>query len=447
MNVTVKIEKRLANNRLRFILNCFIALLVLSSCTSQDDESPSSGRDTEPPSSPSNLVAENTTLTSTDLHWDEATDNAGIRAYLIIKNDENLAANSSTERTITGLEPNTTYTFKVQAKDIAGNTSDFSNQVSVKTLSVEAELLYSSGDLENYMGDIIDNVPGASGNDYRVPTTDELSIWDSVIDAILEENIVVAVEKSAEINYQITEYTDTTISPHQIFYILENNKVNSNFWGTFVFSKTPERDRLVIQAPHIKYDLNTGKQAVYSFKKNLARAVFISGTHRCNHTEKSSCSGTTSTCNSGLEAYTISDMAHNVNSAFQKTTENLFENIPNSIFVQLHGFGKKTTDPYVIMSNGTREIPTVDYALQIKDALLKEDNTLTFKIAHIDTDWSRLNGFTNTQGRLINKSSNPCNSSATYSTGRFIHIEQEKSKLRNGPEEWIKMSNALKSVF
>jgi len=31
-------------------------------------------------------------------------------------------------------------------------------------------------------------------------------------------------------------------------------------------------------------------------------------------------------------------------------------------FIQLHGFGKQSADPYVIMSNDTRESPTSDKA-------------------------------------------------------------------------------------
>jgi hypothetical protein len=132
---------------------------------------------------------------------------------------------------------------------------------------------------------------------------------------------------------------------------------------------------------------------------------------------------------------------------FQKTTENLFTNISNSVFIQLHGFGKQSTDPYVIMSNGTRESPTTDYSVLIKDALLTEDSTLTFELAHLNTSWIRLIGFTNTQGRLINNSSDFCNTSALTTTGRFVHIEQEKSKLRDTEVGWEKMSNALKNVF
>ncbi|MEW4925542.1 hypothetical protein [Algibacter sp. 2305UL17-15] len=340
----------------------------------------------------------------------------------------------------------TTYTFKVQARDVAGNVSGFSNEISVTTQTNIAELQIASGNLDTYLGNFIDNVPGDSGNNYQVPSTNDLNTWGETIGAILAENIIVAVQKSALVNYQITEFTDTTLNPNQVFYILEEQSSKSRHWGVYVFSKTPIRDNLIIQAPHIKNDINTGKQAVYCFKENLAKAVFINGTHRCNNSSFSSCSGTTSTCGSD-ESYRVSDLAHNTQSVFQKTTESVFSTIANSVFIQLHGFGKQASDPYVILSNGTRQTPTIDYATLLKEALFNEDNTLTFKIAHIDTDWSRLIGFTNTQGRFINSSANPCTSSATSTSGRFIHVEQERTKLRDNTSGWVKMSNALKSVF
>jgi len=304
-----------------------------------------------------------------------------------------------------------------------------------------------TGDIESYIGNLIDNAPGNSGNNYNEPNTTELTTWNSIISDILNENIATARTNANTLNYQITEFTDTSLSPNQIFYVLEEKSSQSNYWGIYVFSKTPTRNNLVIQAPHSKYDTNTGKQAVYCFKNTIARAVFINGTHRCNSNNFSSCSGTTGVCGSSAESYRISDQAHVTNSMFQKTTENLLSTVSNSVFVQLHGFGKRSTDPYVIMSNGTRQTPFTDYAILIKDALLVEDNSLTFKLAHIDTGWIRLIGFTNTQGRLINNSTDFCNTSATASSGRFIHIEQEKLKLRNDEEGWTKMSNALAKVF
>ena len=163
--------------------------------------------------------------------------------------------------------------------------------------------------------------------------------------------------------------------------------------------------------------------------------------------QASTCSGTTSVCNGSSEAFKVSDLAHNTNSAFQKTTEVIYNTYSTSVFVQLHGFTKLASDPYVILSNGTDQTPSgTDYAVGLKNALFDEDPTLTFKIAHVD-NWTRLVGFTNTQGRYINESANVCNLSATSSTGRFVHVEQEKSKLRQDVTGWEKMYQALNTVF
>lgn len=430
------------------IAGMLCSLLLIFNCSSgggDDNVSPPSV-DTSAPSAPMNLMSSQTTQTTTQLSWTASTDNTGVKDYNIYKDDALSATTQSTSFTVDGLIPNTTYSFKLKANDNAGNTSGFSNVISVTTLSGTPELQIASGDIETYMGNIIDNIPGNSGDDYKVPSISQLATWNATLDAILANNIAEAVIRSAEVNYQITEFTDTTLSPNKAFYILEEQSNSSNYWGTYVFSQAPTTANLILMAPHIKNDINTGNQAVYCFKNNVARAVFISGTHRCNSMDYSACSGTTSTCGSS-ESYRLSDMAHNTNSVFQETTANLLENIPDSVFVQLHGFGRQASDPYVIMSNGTRETPITDYATLIKDALLVEDGSLTFEIAHINTSWTRLIGFTNTQGRLINSSTDYCTASATTTSGRFIHIEQEKSKLRDNVAGWAKMSNALGSVF
>lgn len=321
------------------------------------------------------------------------------------------------------------------------------NLIFILFLSMPLFSQTTTGDIEIYIDNIIENVPNSFGDEYETPNSTQLNNWNTVIDFLLANDVTNARTAVNSLNYQVTVFTDTSISPNQIFYVLEKQSTSSNYWGTYVFSKTPTRNNLIIQAPHIKNDLNTGQQAMHCFKNTLARAVFISGTHRCNSANFSSCSGTTSTCNSGSQSYRISDMAHNVTTMFQQTTDNLFTNISNSVFIQLHGFGKRSSDPYVIMSNGTRQTPSIDYAALIKNELLNEDSSLTFQLAHINTNWTRLIGFTNTQGRLINNSSNHCATSGVSTSGRFIHVEQERTKLRDNESGWSKMSNALLSVF
>ena len=230
--------------------------------------------------------------------------------------------------------------------------------------------------------------------------------------------------------------------------MLEEKNTQTNYWGTYVFSKTPDRNNLILQSPHSSDDFNTGKQAIYAFNRLNTIALFLNGTQRCNNSTASTCAGTTTVCSGVLEALKVFDMAHNTNNMFQKTTEVLFNSIANSLFVQLQGFSKKSSDPYVIMTNGTDITPTTDdYVTMIKNELFTIDNSLTFKLRHIDTDWDRLRGFTNTQGRFINGSATPCNTSASETFGRFIHIEQEKSKLRQDASGWEKMNAALDNVF
>ncbi|MAU15404.1 MAG: hypothetical protein CMH46_07680 [Muricauda sp.] len=425
-----------------------VLVLFVSCSTNSGNDGTPTGADTEAPTKPSGLYVENVTQTTAELYWDAATDNVGVQNYSIYQNGTYLADSGQTFYALSGLEPGSVYTYQVLATDAAGNESALSDALEVSTIgTIEAELQYASGNIDTYLQSLIDGVPGSGGNDYTVPTTAQLEQWEGVIDGILEGNIQEAVTKAVALNYQITEFTDTALPVEQVFYVLaEYQSAPSNYWGIYVFSKTPEREDLVLMAPHIKYDTNTGLEAIYAFRNNVAKALFLSSAHRCNSDDATECSGTTSACGAS-GAYRVSDLAHNTASAFQMATETIATVLPNTVFVQLHGFGKGEDDPDVIMSNGTPETPEIDYVALIRDALLAEDGTLTFKIAHIDTDWTRLVGFTNTQGRYINASIDPCGVSATGTSGRFVHIEQAKSKLREDSSGWAKMSNALGNVF
>jgi len=325
----------------------------------------------------------------------------------------------------------------------------------LKTLLISIILLLSNhgfaqtatGSLEVYLNNYLNNIPGSSGNNYSKPNTNQLNTWATTIDEILDQNINQARTDAATLNYQITEFTDTIYSAVHTYYILEEKAQKTYYWGTYIFNPTACRTNLIIQAPHPKYDSNTGKQSIFCFSRLNAKALFLSGTHRCNNDSLSNCSGSTKACSSTSSAYRISDNAHNVYSAFQKTTEQIFQDDSLSVFVQLHGFAKKSTDPYVIMSNGTRQTPINDYVSIIKNELALVDTILTFKIAHINTSWTRLIAFTNTQGRFINGSSDPCLLSATNSHGNFVHIEQERSKLRADSVGWHKLYIALSNAF
>lgn len=90
--------------------------------------------DTEPPTAPANLTASNVTSATVDLSWSAATDNVGVTGYNIYNGATLVTTVSTTSHTVTGLSPNTSYTFTVRARDAANNESGASNSVNVTTL-------------------------------------------------------------------------------------------------------------------------------------------------------------------------------------------------------------------------------------------------------------------------------------------------------------------------
>ncbi len=305
-----------------------------------------------------------------------------------------------------------------------------------------------SGNLKTYVNGFIDQMPRAiDGRSYQQPTPAQLVSWSSMVAYLVEEDLFSADTTAASLGYRVVLFTDTTANPHTVYHLLEKVASSPNHWGTFVLNPSAGRRNVVIQCPHPVFDSNTGKQGIYVFLLTRVYAYFVAGTHRCNTLIATPCSGTTTACTGTDAPYPVSDQAHVTDATFQKTTEVIAAHQPSSVFIQLHGFAQGTGDPDLIMSNGTRMTPSPDYALMLEDQLLLQDATLTFKIVHIDTDWTKLTAFTNTQGRFLNASPNPCSISAINSSGRFVHIEQSYAKLRSSEQNWGKMANAIIGVF
>ena len=93
--------------------------------------------DTTPPTAPANLTATGSTASTVSLQWTASTDNVGVTGYDVFVGDTqaNAAPGTATSAVVTGLAANTTYQFKVRARDAKGNLSGFSNTVSKATTS------------------------------------------------------------------------------------------------------------------------------------------------------------------------------------------------------------------------------------------------------------------------------------------------------------------------
>ncbi|MBM3436981.1 MAG: hypothetical protein FJY07_12285, partial [Bacteroidetes bacterium] len=312
------------------------------------------------------------------------------------------------------------------------------------TQAIYAQIIQDTGQIFIEISNIISTMPGHSGNDYNDPSVSQLNSWENLLDNVFEDDYVQADSIADSLGYEVIHFTDTTEYVDKTYYVLKST--GSNYWGTYVYY--PDFCRpLVIQVPHPLKEINTGQQGIHVFQRTDALFFCLSGTSRCNHSSFTNCDGATTICSGTAERYRISDMAHSVSAIFQKTTEKLQNSFSNTFFVQLHGFAKLVSDPYLILSNGTQLTPERDYSVLLKNNLLIEDTSLTFKIAHIDLEWTRLRAFDNTQGRLINSSIDPCYFYATTTNGRFLSIEQERTKLRDDVTGWNKMANALINTF
>lgn len=91
--------------------------------------------DTQAPTAPTNFKASSILGTSVTLSWAVSRDTIGVTGYRIYKTGSStpIKTVTTTSTTITGLTPNTQYSFYVTAVDAAGNQSPASNTVKIRT--------------------------------------------------------------------------------------------------------------------------------------------------------------------------------------------------------------------------------------------------------------------------------------------------------------------------
>lgn len=92
-----------------------------------------SGVDIAAPSTPSDLSAEPVSNTEIDLSWSPSSDDVAVTGYTVRRDGEIVGTPSGTSFRDSNLDPNTTYSYTVDAFDAAGNTSPQSAAVQVTT--------------------------------------------------------------------------------------------------------------------------------------------------------------------------------------------------------------------------------------------------------------------------------------------------------------------------
>jgi Uncharacterized protein contain chitin-binding domain type 3 len=103
--------------------------------------------DNDIPSKPANVQLTAKTHDSISVSWDASRDGGGILGYDIMQDGMLAGTTSATNYTLNGLEPNTTYSITIVAKDNYGNVSNPSDALSVTTDPAPAptEPIFSKG--------------------------------------------------------------------------------------------------------------------------------------------------------------------------------------------------------------------------------------------------------------------------------------------------------------
>ena len=111
-----------------------LALAVVGPVAAGKKPPPPTG-DKTPPTTPTNLQADDLTQTSITLTWNPSTDNSGSVTYTVYKDGQPFTVpQGQTSYTVDWLSPGRTYNFWVRARDKALNESGSSNTVTVTAL-------------------------------------------------------------------------------------------------------------------------------------------------------------------------------------------------------------------------------------------------------------------------------------------------------------------------
>jgi endonuclease I/chitodextrinase len=139
-------------------------------------------QDTQAPTTVSNLAIPSKTSNSISLTWNASTDNVAVTSYDVYMNGSLKSNVTSTSTTVIGLNPSTTYSFYVKAKDAAGNTSANSSTVSATTNA-------GTTPPTNCVNETFETIPTSSASSYTTKTWTNAGITWTATDSRSDQTI------------------------------------------------------------------------------------------------------------------------------------------------------------------------------------------------------------------------------------------------------------------
>jgi len=185
-------------NRNPFIDNPYLATRIWGGDSAEDLWGIYKSSDTEAPTTPTEVIASNNTTTTIDVSWTASTDNKAVTGYNVYVDGTLTKQTAGTTIQISGLTPNTTYAFTIEAKDLINNKSTKSTAINSTTLQ------------DNTAPSVPTNIVASniSGTTFKITwnaSTDDTAVtgYDIFIDTVLNAT-------ATDLSYTVTGLTTST---------------------------------------------------------------------------------------------------------------------------------------------------------------------------------------------------------------------------------------------
>ncbi len=277
--------------------------------------------------------------------------------------------------------------------------------------------------------------PPAEGSEgYVVPTADEIDAAEAMVRAAATERWEDALARAALVSYEVCRGTGGEEG-----LILLAPLPPARGWAR-VALRTGAARSVIIEAPHPLHDADTLPESVVLFTSLGARALVVSGAHRCANAA-AGCEGTSTACGDP-PGYRESDPAHATGSIFHRAHVALADVFFGDTVVSVHGMD----DDGVSVSDGTTDPVDADAPVsRVAAALVAADITEVTACnagAGVPVN-ERSCGTANVQGRQLNGSPDACTTSASSSSKRFVHLEQSPDVRARAPDVVAALATAL----
>jgi chitodextrinase len=186
---------------------------ALSAAQIQTDMTTPVGIDSQPPTAPTNLLANAVSGTQINLSWTASSDNVGVTNYLIERcqgagcsNYTQIATSTTTSFQNPGLTANVTYSYRIRATDASSNQSPYSNTATATTPAADNQPPTAPSNLTA-------TANGAAEIDLAwTAATDNVSIASYRIERCQGANCT-TFNQQATTNGTTLTYNDTNLTP------------------------------------------------------------------------------------------------------------------------------------------------------------------------------------------------------------------------------------------